>query len=531
MKIMESRGFKATTKMYKLRLAEWEFNKNNRERDIVAMLQVQNQRSAAGKTTTFKRYGKPVQIEAYLRRKGIDTSSLSTAMGEDQRELPTYIRQLTPPPSVSLYGQPRLQELLFQCFRDLAWKRQAFVGRGVSWIVEKSLYVGTPTMIALRDMYDADCLFAQGLPKLGGAVCERSFRSIHHLVLDPTLEGFCHLVTNLQRMRSPDIGRETWKYLSAYARAIQASGPIKPLLEHIEKLFDGNQMGMAERQEFLTDCIDHILTSEESEVGFPASTITQLYPFLFQIPVLDGSIDPRYRRLQHKCDIGRVTQLRGFQRELSAPPKVPPDSPIKSEEMAHGIAMMKRVQAEEEAFFESLHLLMVGDQSNWRSPEVSSLCASILARANDPQFEGGYYAYNAYKGLAAANKTLWEQEKVQRCMAEVVTPYEYGVTMSPISPMPGSAPISIASSPSSNDHHHHSPSPTTSKLELAVSFLDQAVMIMERWTDSEALLLEDLSKLEEWAREAGDLERVTKAHRMREDCVSTLLEKSLTFNM
>ncbi|KAH7032873.1 uncharacterized protein B0I36DRAFT_101655 [Microdochium trichocladiopsis] len=515
------------TKMYKLRLAEWEFNKNNRERDIVAMLQVQGQRSAAGKTTTFKRHGKPVQIEAYLRRKGIDTLNLPDAMPEDQRQLPTYIRQLTPPPSVSVSGHARLQELLFQCFRDLAWKRQASVGRGVSWIVEKGLYVGTPTMMALRDMYDADCLFAQGLPKLGGAVCERSFRSIHHLVLDPTLEGFCHLVTNLQRMRSPGIGKETWRYLSGYARAIQATGPIKPLLENIEKLFDGDQVGLAERQEFLTDCIDHILISDENEVGFPPSTVTQLYPFLFQIPVLDGSTDPRYRRLQQRCDIGRLAQLRGVQRKLSTPSETPADSSVKTEEMAFEIAMMKRVQAEEEAFFESLQLLMVGDQSNWLSPEVASLCASIIARASDPQFEGGYYAYNAYKGLAALNKTLWDQERVQERIVEVLAPQEYGVSLSPVSPTSSSVAASIASSPS----QQYSPQSTPSKLELAVSFLEQAIMILERWTDSEALLLEDLGKLEEWCRQCGDLARVAKAQRMREDCVSTLLEKSLSLNL
>lgn len=491
------------------------------------MLQVQGERSAAGKTTTFRRHGKPVQIEAYLRRKGIDTFNLPTVLLEDQRQLPTYIRQLTPPPSVSASGRARLQELLFQSFRDLAWKRQSSVGKGVSWIVEKSRYVGTPTMVALRDMYDADVLFAQGLPKLGGAVCERSFRSIHHLVLDPTLEGFCHLITNLQRMRSPGIGKETWKYLSGYARAIQATGPIKPLLEHIEKLFDADQIGLEERQEFLTDCIDHILMSDEDEVGFPASTITQLYPFLFQIPVLDGAVDPRFHRLQRRCDISKLAHLRSVQRELSMTPDPQADSSSKAEGMAMGSAMMKRLQAEEEAFFESLELLMIGDQSGWLSPEVSNLCTSILVRASDPQFEGGYYAYNAYKGLAAANKTLWDQEKIQGRIVEVLAPQDFGVSLSPVSPVFASAPVSFAALP----HHQQAPHSGPSRLELAISFLEQAVGILEHWTESEALLIEDLSKLEEWCRESGDVARVTKAHDLRDACVSNLLEKSLTLSL
>ncbi|KXJ92849.1 hypothetical protein Micbo1qcDRAFT_51504 [Microdochium bolleyi] len=527
MKIMETRGFKATTKMYKLRLAEWEFNKNNRERDIAAMLQVQGERSAAGKTTTFRRHGKPIQIEAYLRRKGIDTCNLPTVMLEDQRQLPTYIRQLTPPPSVSATGRARLQELLLQSFRDLAWKRHAAMGPGGSWIVEKSRYVGTPTMVALRDMYDADCLFAQGLPKLGGAVCERSFRSLHHLVLDPTLDGFCHLVTNLQRMHSPGIGKETWKYLSGYARAIQATGPIKPLLEHIEKLFDADQTGLEERQEFLTDCIDHILMSDENEIGFPASTITQLYPFLFQIPVFDGAANPQYQRLQRRCDINRLAQLRSVQRELSATPELQSDSPIKAEEAAFTTTMIKRLQAEEEAFFESLQLLMIGDQSDWRSPQVADLCTSILARASDPQFEGGYYAYNAYKGLAAANKALWDQEKVQDRIVEVLSPQDFGATLSPVSPVSASGPTSLASSP----YPQQSPHQTKTKLDVAISFLEQAIGIIRHWTESEALLLEDLGKLEVWSREAGDIARVAHAHNMRDECVSNLLESTLSLSL
>lgn len=64
-------GFRATEKMFKIRLKGWGFSKNNTRRDVAQMLRARFAREAVGKRSEFVRNGRTVDIDDYLRRKGL----------------------------------------------------------------------------------------------------------------------------------------------------------------------------------------------------------------------------------------------------------------------------------------------------------------------------------------------------------------------------------------------------------------------------------------------------------------------------
>ncbi|KAF3062415.1 hypothetical protein GL218_03835 [Daldinia childiae] len=121
MDIMQAKGFGATPRMYKAKFAQWGFVKNNKKKDVAMMLRLQRERGAVGKPTAFRRHGRSVDIETYMKRKGISSFELVTPVaGVD---LPEYLRALTPPPvepqHMTLPSHLHAQEVLVSCFKDL----------------------------------------------------------------------------------------------------------------------------------------------------------------------------------------------------------------------------------------------------------------------------------------------------------------------------------------------------------------------------------------------------------------------------
>jgi len=82
--------------MYKKRITKWGFERNNREKNVRALLRKQTQRSAVGKLSAFTIHGRPVNmasVRRYCKRKGIkstDVISPSTT--------PVELRCFTPEP-------------------------------------------------------------------------------------------------------------------------------------------------------------------------------------------------------------------------------------------------------------------------------------------------------------------------------------------------------------------------------------------------------------------------------------------------
>ncbi|KAJ8108080.1 hypothetical protein ONZ43_g6537 [Nemania bipapillata] len=194
MAIMRQRGFRATVRMYKSRFDKWGFSKNNSKREVVTMLQVQRQRNALGKRTTFQRNGREIAIDAYLKRKGI--SQYDLAEPGIAESLPEHLRCVTPPPETPLIiqtgGALSLQELVLQTARDLAWN--PYCPADFPLVTSAAVYRADALRCAITDITNADWLFHVGHYGRGGVMCEQGFKSLHLMVTQPSIFGLLHLL-------------------------------------------------------------------------------------------------------------------------------------------------------------------------------------------------------------------------------------------------------------------------------------------------------------------------------------------------
>ncbi|KAI1377121.1 hypothetical protein F4677DRAFT_454233 [Hypoxylon crocopeplum] len=367
MAIMRQKGFRATVRMYKSRFDKWGFSKNNSKRDVVAMLQVQRQRSAVGKRTTFHRNGKEVAIEAYLKRKGISQYDLvEPGLAEN---LPENLRCLTPPPespkALHSPGTLSLQELILQCARDLAWNW--YCPPDTPLVACATHYRGDELRCAITDITNADWLFSVGHFERGGAMCEQGFKSLHLLFKKPSIYGLLHLFITVLDASNKGIVKEVWRYLAAYAATIRVEGPLARLFQAIWKFLSTHEY--EEYWDFLFECTEKLLLVEEQNSGLPADTLPRLYPILF-IPRAYQYRDEPYRRLQSRCDFRRLVQ-----------------GPMPT-------------AIEERTVFQAMELLILGNQTLWQGDRVFELANAVLENTKGIAYNTEFFVYIAVTSLA-----------------------------------------------------------------------------------------------------------------------------------
>ncbi|KAI0967147.1 hypothetical protein F4678DRAFT_253103 [Xylaria arbuscula] len=217
----EQHGFYASPKMYKTKLTQWKFFKNNRQADVANLLQLQQHRLSMGKESTFRRNGRAIDIEAYMKRKGLRPVDLLEAA--QPGDLPPTLRCRTPPlPSLCSKRIDAPDDFLV---------REAYL----HWSLDHPLM--PPQMDeryfkeldrcqeseAMRSvtLFTHGCwLFTIGRINEGGSFLQRAFANI-----DSVLDGSAHFaVYELMgaAARYPDLGiqRVLWSYLGKYAAKI-----------------------------------------------------------------------------------------------------------------------------------------------------------------------------------------------------------------------------------------------------------------------------------------------------------------------
>ncbi|KAI0150252.1 hypothetical protein GGR57DRAFT_493287 [Xylariaceae sp. FL1272] len=367
MAIMRQRGFRATVRMYKSRFDKWGFSKNNNKNEVVKMLQVQRQRNALGKRTTFHRNGREVAIDAYLKRKGISQYDLAEpGLAE---HLPEHLRCVTPPPEVPLLMQTggafSLQELLLQTARDLAWN--SYCPPDLPLVTAAAMYRGDALRCAITDITNADWLFHVGHYERGGVMCEEGFKSLHLMVTKPSIYGLLHLLMFHLDAYNKGIVKEVWRYLSAYAATIRADGPLARLFQSIFKFVSTHDF--EEYWHLMFECTEKLLLIDEHNTGLPEGTVARLYPLVF-IPRAHQYRKEPYSRLQSHCDWNRLSK--GTQ------PRVP----------------------EEQAISDASELLIIGSQSNWQSDRTFELAESVLEMSKKFAYNVDFFVYIGYTALA-----------------------------------------------------------------------------------------------------------------------------------
>ncbi|KAI1437471.1 hypothetical protein GGR50DRAFT_75431 [Xylaria sp. CBS 124048] len=367
MAIMRQKGFRATVRMYKSRFDKWGFSKNNSKREVVTMLQVQRQRNALGKRTTFQRNGREIAIDAYLKRKGI--SQYDLAEPGIAENLPGHLRCITPPPETPLVlqtgGALSLQELVLQTARDLAWN--PYCPADFPLVTSAAVYRGDALRCAITDITNADWLFHVGHYDRGGVMCEQGFRTLHLMVTRPSIYGLLHLLLFHLDAYNKGIIKEVWRYLAAYSVTVRADGPLARLFQGMSKFLTSHEFG--EYWNLIFECTEKLLLVDEQNSGLPEGTVARLYPLVF-IPRAHQYRSAPYRRLQSRCDWNRLTR--------GTKPRAP----------------------EEQAIFEASELLIIGAQRNWQGARVLDLAESLLEKTRKFEYNVDFFIYIALNALA-----------------------------------------------------------------------------------------------------------------------------------
>lgn len=216
--------------MYKKRFKRWGLVKNNRRRDVEAMLEIQRQRKAMGKDTEFIRNGKPVELEDYLRRARGRTS---TSPGSVALSLPGFVRCRTPPP----------QQPFALCFQEVVMKgiRHAlssyFSANDAHPNDALIRYQRTPIAQAVKDITNGTHLIENRMVE-GHELLRRGFGAIHLMFEEHTIYAFAHLFLSLRTYEHDEIPAMVWRYLRSYSSTIYRQWhPMHALLEKLDELY------------------------------------------------------------------------------------------------------------------------------------------------------------------------------------------------------------------------------------------------------------------------------------------------------
>ncbi|KAI1824086.1 Clr5 domain-containing protein [Xylaria intraflava] len=221
MAILEERGFCASTKMYKTKLTQWKFFKNNRKTDVANILYLQRYRRALGKESTFRRNGRKVDVDAYIRRKGIQPADLLKVARPG--DLPCTLRCRTPPP-------PSLPTLVFRkidapddLFLQEVYQQWSMESRvmppqlNTYYLQELDQYHQSDAMNSVKYLTHGCWLLSIGKVREGGAFCRLAFSSIDSVLKVSAHFAIYELLSSASRYPDLNIQRALWGYLSDFA--------------------------------------------------------------------------------------------------------------------------------------------------------------------------------------------------------------------------------------------------------------------------------------------------------------------------
>ncbi|KAI1109592.1 hypothetical protein F5Y14DRAFT_431910 [Nemania sp. NC0429] len=207
--LVQQQGFHASVKMYKTKLAQWKFFKNNRQIDVASILKLQRQRQKIGKDSTFRRNGRPVNLDAYIKRSGLPPVELLKEAQLDH--LPPTVRCRTP----SLREMPPPDELRLQ-EAYITWSTdQPFIPPSYDAMYLKDLdrYHKGEAMNSVSLLTHGCWLLTIGRISEGGELCRRAFTKID-LILDRSAHfAVYELFGAISRYPDPGIYRALWQYL------------------------------------------------------------------------------------------------------------------------------------------------------------------------------------------------------------------------------------------------------------------------------------------------------------------------------
>ncbi|ORY59221.1 uncharacterized protein BCR38DRAFT_412926 [Pseudomassariella vexata] len=253
-RIMKTKGFHATERMYKTRIAQWGTFKNKRREDISKMLQVRRQRSALGKASVFYRGGRPIDINSYLQRNGLSIYDLAEfgVVGT----LPANLRCTTPPPIDQKHlGHPEVlhvKKLVIGCFQEMVKNCYGADTRPPYAILNE--YESSGAVKVIVRLRAARYLFTESFHNEGGQLALDAFQGLGTLLQNWSPLAFLHLMTGSLVFPIPGITAELWKYLGAYSSVMfDKKNPLTRAFTALNNFF--HEHDFAFHLDFLANCI------------------------------------------------------------------------------------------------------------------------------------------------------------------------------------------------------------------------------------------------------------------------------------
>ncbi|KAI1125497.1 hypothetical protein F5Y10DRAFT_246921 [Nemania abortiva] len=225
--------------MYKTKLGQWQFFKNNRKPDVVNLLHLQQQRRKMGKETKFDRNGRIVNLQAYMKRKGLQHIDL---LEEAQSgDLPPTLRCRTPspppPPALPKAIQPPDDFVLQEAYLHWSLDHPLMPPKlDTKYFEELDRYHESDAMRSVALLTHGCWLLTIGKMKEGFRLCQRGFSTIDHV-----LDGSAHfavyeLFGAVSRYPDPGIYKNLWSFLENLARARRVSDKLRQVLAAFSKL-------------------------------------------------------------------------------------------------------------------------------------------------------------------------------------------------------------------------------------------------------------------------------------------------------
>lgn len=224
--------------MYKTKLTQWKFFKNNRQSDVANILSLQKRRSAMGKDTIVQRNGKLIDVHGYMKRKGITAEDLNNVIiniPETQTDLPPTLDCRTPPPSPLILSRgmtPTDDQATREMFHQWAVPRVHMYRNVERWFLNLiDEHRQSSAMDSVRLITESCYLFSLGQNEEAGELCRSGFELVHHVLEESAALSFFELIIMVLRYKNADVARELWRYLSKYAATCKpANHPFRRAL-------------------------------------------------------------------------------------------------------------------------------------------------------------------------------------------------------------------------------------------------------------------------------------------------------------
>lgn len=496
--------------MYKSKFEQWGFAKNNKSKDVAMMLRLQRERDAAGKHTAFQRHGKVVDIHNYMRRKGISSGDLVVQSGDISADLPEYLRCLTPPPAepqpqpqpqhMTLPDHLHAQEILVSCFRDLTLGWRDSIVSVESFEADFNAYFDAELCEATRDFSRACWFFSRGYTAHGALLSQRAFSTLHLLITKPSALGMFDLL--IASVIEPDYGlsRELWKYLAAYSKAkLGAASTFHRLFKALEDVFQHHALGAG--VDFVFACMESIIGMLLEHRDLARTIAPAISLFLLGDLVLFNSARRDLPSLQRAIAASRDLIVADGTEDCREPDLAPTLTVVRLLEPAayiwqygpHEDMSFQIAQAAIQRHQESVTSRL--DWSYWVAWRV--IAEFHRGRCYVPPAPPVAVTAAAAAAVGVNNATLFTTTTT------AITPYSSSLT----APNPNT-------NPNTNPRH-----------ALARYSLERAIDAAEAGRGfNEVQVFENLQKLEDWHREAGDAAREAAVRRRKEGALRAYLE-------